>query len=163
MAVNGRTVGPLRVDNGNSMADRGVVSRSPTLSLITRKFARQSHAGFSESRNAVFYRLRRSVRLGSIPIARSTFRCLACPCVALGRCSSHRPVPTVSTRLQFLRSNVDPHSVEGVLDGLIGPSSDPSADNRDRLLFGAKKMRSSINAEAEPGQRRRICILCRFV
>ena len=56
------------------MADRGVVSRSPTLSLITRKFARQSHAVFSESRNAVFYRLRRSVRLGTIPIARSTLR-----------------------------------------------------------------------------------------
>jgi hypothetical protein len=44
-------------DSGNSIANGGVVSGSPTLSLITQKFARQSHAGFSESRNAVFYRL----------------------------------------------------------------------------------------------------------
>jgi hypothetical protein len=34
--------------------------------------------------------------VGSIPIARSTFRCLACPCVVLGRSSVHRPVPTHS-------------------------------------------------------------------
>jgi len=33
--------------------------------------------------------------LGSIPIARSTFRCLACPSVVLGRDSAYRPVPTV--------------------------------------------------------------------
>ena len=32
-------------------------------------------------------------------IARSTFRCLACPCVVLGRDLAYRPVPTVSTRL----------------------------------------------------------------
>ena len=56
---------------------RSELSSSPTLSLMTRKFARQSHAVFSESRNAVFYRLRRSVRLGSIPIARSIFGRLA--------------------------------------------------------------------------------------
>jgi hypothetical protein len=66
--------GLQRAHSGNSIANGGVVSRSPTLSLITRKFARQSHAGFYESRNAVFYRLPRAVRLGSIPIARSTLR-----------------------------------------------------------------------------------------
>jgi hypothetical protein len=38
--------------------------------------------------------------VGSIPIARSTFRCLACPCVALARDLAYRPVPTVSTGLQ---------------------------------------------------------------
>src|SRR6266850_4002743 len=38
--------------------------------------------------------------LGSIPIARSTFRCLACPSVVLGRDSAYRPVPTVPTWLQ---------------------------------------------------------------
>jgi hypothetical protein len=67
-------VAQIRVDSGYSIANGAVVSRSPTLSLITRKFARQSHPVFSESRNAAFYRLRRSVRLGSIPIARSTQR-----------------------------------------------------------------------------------------
>src|ERR1700719_674434 len=61
-------------DSGNSIANGGVVSRSPALSLITRKFARQSHAGFSESRNAVFCRLLRAAHVGSIPIARSTLR-----------------------------------------------------------------------------------------
>ena len=62
---------PLWAHSGNSIANGGVVSRSPT-SLITRKFARQSHAGFYESRNTAFHRLLRAVRLGSIPIARST-------------------------------------------------------------------------------------------
>src|SRR6266481_3721531 len=38
--------------------------------------------------------------LGSIPLARSTFRCLACPSVVLGRDSAYRPVPTVPTWLQ---------------------------------------------------------------
>ena len=64
-----------------------------SVSLITRKFARQSHAVFTESRNAAFHRLRRGVRLGSIPIARSTFRCLAGPCVALGA-TQLVPTPT---------------------------------------------------------------------
>jgi hypothetical protein len=31
--------------------------------------------------------------VGSIPIARSTFHCLACPCVVLGRDLACRPVP----------------------------------------------------------------------
>jgi hypothetical protein len=44
---------------------------------------------------------RRTRRCGwAIPIARSTFRCLACPCVVLGRDLAYRPVSTVSTRLQ---------------------------------------------------------------
>ena len=46
----------LRIDSGNSIASGGVVS-SPTLSLITRKFARQSHAAIHAYRNAAFYRL----------------------------------------------------------------------------------------------------------
>jgi hypothetical protein len=45
------------VDSGNSMPNGGVVSRSPGLPLITRKFARQSHAAFSEPRNAASYGL----------------------------------------------------------------------------------------------------------
>jgi amidase len=62
--------------------------------------------------------------VGSIPIARSTFRCLACPCVVLGRYLPYRAVPTVSTRLQFIWSNASIGLlVEFVLDGLIGPSS----------------------------------------
>jgi hypothetical protein len=61
------------VESGRSRAKRVVVSRSPTLSLITRKFARQSHAAVQASRNAVSYRLWRTQRVGSIPIARATF------------------------------------------------------------------------------------------
>ena len=38
--------------------------------------------------------------MGSIPIARSIFRCLACPCVVLGRDLVCRSVPTVSTDLR---------------------------------------------------------------
>src|SRR5258708_13516423 len=93
-------VAQVRVDSGNSIANGGVVSRSPTLSLITRKFARQSHAVFSESRNAVFYRLRRSVRLGSIPIARSTpapARTLACLRHEFSECKEGTIVPVHST------------------------------------------------------------------
>jgi hypothetical protein len=41
-------------------------------------------------------RLEDVARVGSIPIARSTFRCPACLCVALGRDLAYRPVPTVS-------------------------------------------------------------------
>src|SRR5258708_5871188 len=58
-------------ESGRSRAKRLVVS-SPTLSLITGKFARKSHAAVQASRNAVFYGLWRTQRLGSIPIARST-------------------------------------------------------------------------------------------
>jgi hypothetical protein len=63
--------------------------------------------------------------VGSIPIARSTFRRLPCPCVALGGGSAYRPLPTVSMWLQpFPRSNasIGP-SVEFGLDGPIRPSS----------------------------------------
>src|ERR1700733_5394053 len=98
-----------------------VVSRAPTLALVTRNFARQSHAAVEASRNATFSRLCRAVRLGSIPIARSTFRCLACPCVVLRRARVHCLVPTVSMRLQpgFLSiSSIGP-SVEFVHGGLL--------------------------------------------
>jgi hypothetical protein len=42
------------------------------LSQVTPKFARQSHAAIGASRNAAFYGVWKDVRLGSIPIARST-------------------------------------------------------------------------------------------
>jgi hypothetical protein len=95
----------------------------PTLSQVTPKFARQSHAAIGASRNAAFYRVWKDVRLGSIPIARSTFRCLACPYVALGRYLAYRPVPTASVD-RMRRS--DP-SVEFVLDGLIRHRPPPAA------------------------------------
>jgi hypothetical protein len=59
---------------GKSIEIGVVVLRGPTLFLVTRKFARQSHAAVGASRNATFYGLCRGVRLGSIPIARSTLR-----------------------------------------------------------------------------------------
>jgi hypothetical protein len=96
-----------------------------------------SHLNVGVTRNSVFSRFGSGARVGSIPIARSTFRCLACPCVALGRDLAYRPVPTVSTRLQpFLRSNasISPW-VEFVLDGLIRPSS---ARRRPMLRYSQK-------------------------
>jgi hypothetical protein len=54
-------------ESGRSRAKRIVVSRSPTWE--------NSHAAVQASRNAVFYRLWKTQRLGSIPIARSIFRC----------------------------------------------------------------------------------------
>ena len=122
------------------MADRGVVSRSPTLSLTTRKFARQSHAGFSESRKAIFYRLRRAARLGSIPIARSTFRCLACPCVVLGRGSRYRPVPTVS---MWLLSVIGP-----IADSHERPLSSPQILGEAQQALSVFDKKDSIGAKA---------------
>jgi hypothetical protein len=42
----------------------------------------------------------RAARVGSIPIARSTFRCLASPCVAPGRDLAYPSVPTALIRAQ---------------------------------------------------------------
>ena len=77
------------------VAPTDVSLRSPTWPHIPRKFTRQSHLGFVVAPNRLFSSFGVVARVGSIPIARSTFRCLACPCVALGRGSAHRPVPTV--------------------------------------------------------------------
>src|SRR6266478_7432475 len=44
-------------------------------------------------------------------IARSTFRCLACPCVVLGRDLACRPVPTVSMRAKCPQSAMPAPSV----------------------------------------------------
>jgi hypothetical protein len=60
--------------------------------------------------------------MGSIPIARSTLCCLACPCVVLGRSSAHRAVTTVSTRVQPLpRSNasIGPRSISFSMASLV--------------------------------------------
>src|SRR5216684_760978 len=77
-----------------------VCARIPTWPHIPRKFTRQSHLASAIAPNYLFSSPGGGDRVGSISIARSTFRCLACPCVVLGRGSAHRPVPTVSTRLQ---------------------------------------------------------------
>ena len=58
-------------ESGRSRAKRLVVS-SPALPLITRKFAGQSHSAARSSQNDAFHRLTGAVRVGSIPIARST-------------------------------------------------------------------------------------------
>ena len=69
------------------------------------------------------------------------FRCLACPCVVLGRGSAHRPVPTVSTRLQsFLLSDASiGSSIEIVLDAFIRPSSTRVPADGQRPLQGSQK------------------------
>ncbi len=77
-----------------------VGSRIPSWPRVPPKFTRPSHLGFDVEPNPVFCSFRTPNPVGSIPIARSTFRCLACPCVVLGRDLAYRPVPTVSMRLQ---------------------------------------------------------------
>jgi hypothetical protein len=74
--------------------------RIPVLSHIPQKSTRQSHLSARTARNPVFSSSGSGARMGSIPIARFTSRCLACPCVVPGRDLAYRPVPTVSTRLQ---------------------------------------------------------------
>jgi hypothetical protein len=102
---------------------------------IPRKFTRQSHLGFAIAPKRLFFSSGSTARVGSIPIARSTFRCLACACVVLGRGSVHRPVPTVSTPLQLpLIECVDRAPRSNSLDGLIRPSS-------TRFCFPAASLR----------------------
>jgi len=55
-ATLGRTLATVRIGHGRKSRVAGVVvSRGPTLSLVTRKFARQSHAAVGASRNAAFH------------------------------------------------------------------------------------------------------------
>jgi len=63
--------------------------------------------------------------VGSIPIARSTFRSLACPYVALGHALTSRMVPNVFSRVEPVVGSSASFvpSVAFILDGLIGPSS----------------------------------------
>jgi hypothetical protein len=56
--------------------------------------------GIRDRAKPLVFKPRKRRRVGSIPIARSTFRCLAAPCVVLGRELAYRPVPTVSMRQQ---------------------------------------------------------------
>ena len=77
-----------------------VRSRIPTWPHIPRNFTRQSHLGSAIAPNYLFSGSGRAARAGSIPIARSNFRCLAYPYVVLGRGPAHCLVPTVSMRLQ---------------------------------------------------------------
>jgi hypothetical protein len=60
--------------------------------------------------------LQRRRPCGSIPIARSTFRCLACPCVVLGLTRAHCLVPTVSMRFQpiFWLPNVRSRLIDSI-------------------------------------------------
>jgi hypothetical protein len=68
--------------------------RSPTWPHIPRKFTRPSHLGSAFAPNCLFSSPGSGARVGSIPIARSTFRCLACPCVVLGRARAYCPILT---------------------------------------------------------------------
>jgi hypothetical protein len=98
------------------IAPTDVSLRSPTWPRIPRKFTRQSHLGFVVAPNRLFSSSGVAARVGSIPIARSIFRCLACPYVALGRARAYRLVPTVSVRLQpvFWRPNVHRRLIDSV-------------------------------------------------
>ena len=58
------------------------------------------HLASAIAPNRLFSRPERAARVGSIPIARSTFRCLPSPCVAPGRDLAYRPVPTASIWVQ---------------------------------------------------------------
>jgi hypothetical protein len=68
---------------GSSMGTRA--SLYPYVALtwphVPRKFTRQSHLAFAIAAKRLFSSPGNARRVGSIPIARSTFRCLACLCV----------------------------------------------------------------------------------
>jgi hypothetical protein len=89
--------------------------------------------------------------VGSIPIARSTFRCLACLCVVLGRDLAYRPVPTVST--PTTRPTTTVPLIECV-DRPLGRvrsrgshrRSSDRADNRERRLWGCPVSSSLMSA-----------------
>jgi hypothetical protein len=58
-----------------------VALRRPTY----RENSHANHTWHPPSQKPLVSSLGAAARVGSIPIARSTFRCLACPCVVLGR------------------------------------------------------------------------------
>src|SRR5216684_6410063 len=113
-----------RLEPGISSTD--VSLRSPTWPHIPRKFTRQSHLASANAPKRLFSRPGSASRVGSIPIARSTFRCLASPYVVLGRVRAFCPVPTVSMRLQpvFWRSNVHSRLIDSV-DRPVGRARAP--------------------------------------
>jgi hypothetical protein len=80
---------------------------------IPRKLTRPSHLGFVIARNHLFSSSGSGARVGTIPIARSTFRCLACPCVC---CPRLRP-----------RSSSSPYSFDAA-------TAIPSIECADRSL-----------------------------
>ena len=61
----------------------------PYVALRCPTYRENSHANHTwhppSHQTACFKGSEAPARVGSIPIARSTFRCLACPCVVLGR------------------------------------------------------------------------------
>jgi len=78
---------------------RGLAHRYiPTWLHIPRKFTRPSHLGSVIAPNCLFSSRRGAARVGSIPIARSTFRWLTLAYVVLGRARAKLSVPTVSSR-----------------------------------------------------------------
>jgi len=89
-------IGDLQCGSATETSRIDTLLRSPTLPHIPRKFTRQSHLASAFVPKRLFSSAGRAARVGSIPIARSTFRCLASPCVAVGRALAYRPVPTAS-------------------------------------------------------------------
>ena len=93
---------PRLVGTNQGLAHRCIPARPP----IPRKFTRQSHLASAIARNRLFSSSDSAFPVGSIPIARSIFRCLACPCVAL-RDSARRPVSWSRSQAKALhRRNV---------------------------------------------------------
>src|SRR5260221_9518709 len=88
-----------------SRARHGVVgvvffsSEMPLLPCPLKEYMFKYIVGAREARTLA---MTRGWGLDVSSIARSISRCLACPCVVLGRARSNRPVPTVLTRLRPL-------------------------------------------------------------
>jgi hypothetical protein len=83
MTISG--TGPSREPRMLSLSPAFTRLRIPTWPHVPRKFTRPSHLGFAIAPNRLFSRPGSGTRVGSIPIARSIFHCLACRCVVLGR------------------------------------------------------------------------------
>ncbi len=71
--------------------------RWPLLSCRPEKYIFKYTVGVRQAKTLA---MTRGWGLDVCSIARSTFRCLACPCVVLGGGSAYRPVPKASTLLQ---------------------------------------------------------------
>src|ERR1035438_10931458 len=67
----------------------GRVNFRGTWAHVPRKFTRPSHLGSAIPPNRSFPGSGGAAPVGSIPIARSIFLCLACPCVVLGRARAY--------------------------------------------------------------------------
>jgi len=85
---------------------------------------------------------RKRLRVGSIPIARSTFRCLTCPCVVLGGGSAYRqfPQPRLCCNRSFDRMRRGERRGEdfGAVTAplVIGRESDKDRRSQVSTLFG---------------------------